>query len=190
MVQNAIDDSISAQSAYDPDSTLEQTESSLKELMDRVAEEARELQFSQFSRRDAVNLGLLLLELGTKRSLPIAIDIRRGDHILFHAALEGATLDNDIWIRAKSRTTVRFSAPSLLVGLRTRLNGGRIKDSNWLDDSSYAAYGGSFPLSVRGSGHVGTVTVSGLPQKADHQLVVEALRLFQLRSDAHSQEVS
>jgi uncharacterized protein (UPF0303 family) len=190
MAQNATNDSVSAKSAYDPDSTLEQTESSLKELMDRVSKEAHELQFPQFSRSDAVNLGLLILELATKRSLPVAIDIRRGDHILFHAALEGATLDNDIWIRAKSRTAVRFSAPSLLVGLQIRLNGGRVKDSNWLDDSSYAAYGGSFPVSVKGAGHVATATVSGLPQKADHDLVVEALRLFQLRSDTDRQEVS
>jgi uncharacterized protein (UPF0303 family) len=30
---------------------------------------------------------------------------------------------------------------------------------------------------VRGTGAVAVVTVSGLPQKADHELVVEALRM-------------
>lgn len=185
MTQNAISASFSTESEYDPDSVLEQSESSLRELMNRVSKEAQDLQFPQFSRNDALNLGLLLVELAAKRSLPIAIDIRSGDHILFHAALEGATPDNDIWIRAKSRAAVRFAAPSLLVGLRARLNGERVKDSDWLDPSSYAAYGGSFPLSVKGSGHVATVTVSGLPQKADHDFVVEALRLFRDRSTTH-----
>ena len=39
----------------------------------------------------------------------------------------------------------------------------------------FAAHGGAFPIYVRGTGAVATVTVSGLPQKADHELVVEAL---------------
>ncbi len=41
--------------------------------------------------------------------------------------------------------------------------------------SEYASDGGSFPLTVKDAGIVGSVTVSGLPQRADHELVVEAL---------------
>jgi uncharacterized protein (UPF0303 family) len=41
--------------------------------------------------------------------------------------------------------------------------------------ADFAAHGGSFPLHVEGAGIVGSVTVSGLPQRADHELVVEAL---------------
>jgi uncharacterized protein (UPF0303 family) len=33
-------------------------------------------------------------------------------------------------------------------------------------------------VAVRGVGFVGTVAVSGLPQKEDHDLVVEAIREF------------
>ncbi|MFD0330409.1 heme-binding protein [Streptacidiphilus monticola] len=47
-----------------------------------------------------------------------------------------------------------------------------------LDPARYAAHGGSFPLLVRGTGPVGTVTVSGLPQLDDHLFVVECLRRF------------
>ena len=38
-----------------------------------------------------------------------------------------------------------------------------------------SSHGGSFPLHVAGVGCVGAVTVSGLPQRDDHALVVEAL---------------
>jgi len=162
--------------AFDPDSGDAQPEGALEALIRRVEAEVRELQFPGFSPDDALNLGLLLVELGKERSLPIAIDITKGGQVLFHASLPGATPDNDQWIRAKQRTAARYEVPSLLVGLRGRLGGGRIEDNAWFDQSRYAAHGGAFPVYVTGVGAVATVTVSGLPQLQDHDLVVEALR--------------
>lgn len=161
---------------FDPDSADAQPEGSLEAFIARIEAETRELQFPGFSLDDALNLGLLLVELGKERSLPIAIDISRSEQVLFHVALPGATPDNEQWIRAKKATAARYEVPSLLVGLRGRRNGGRIEDNAWFDQSRYAAHGGSFPLYVAGVGAVATVTVSGLPQVQDHNLVVEALR--------------
>ena len=160
---------------YDPDSADEQPPGSLAALIGRVLAEMDELQFQSFSKDDALDLGLRLVELGRQRSHPIAVDITTGEQVLFHAAREGATPDNERWIRAKQRTAVRYEVPSLLVGLRARVDGRRIVDNAWFDQSEFAAHGGAFPIYVRGTGMVATVTVSGLPQKADHELVVEAL---------------
>ncbi|MFW5807997.1 MAG: heme-binding protein, partial [Spirochaetota bacterium] len=44
-----------------------------------------------------------------------------------------------------------------------------------LPESEYAPHGGSFPILLRNTGIIGTVTVSGLAQEEDHDLVVEAL---------------
>ena len=161
---------------YDPDSDAAQLEGSLEATIARIEAEIRELQFPGFSLDDSLNLGLLLVELGKERGLPIAIDITKGEQVLFHVALPGATPDNGHWIRAKQRTAARYEVPSLPVGLRGRLSGGRIEDQGWFDETRYAAHGGSFPLYVTGVGAVATVTVSGLPQVEDHDLVVEALR--------------
>jgi uncharacterized protein (UPF0303 family) len=161
---------------FDPDSDAAQPEGSLQALIGRIEGEIHELQFPSFSLDDSLNLGLLLVELGKERGLPIAIDITKGDQVLFHVALPGATPDNEHWIRAKQRTAARYEVPSLLVGLRGRLRGGRIEDQGWFDQTLYAAHGGSFPVYVSGVGAVATVTVSGLPQMQDHDLVVEAMR--------------
>lgn len=178
MVAEQAETTAAPEREYDPEYQGEQSEASLLSLIGRIEGETQELQFPSFDQDDAVSLGLLLVELGRERKLPIAIDIRRGNHILFHAALPGATADNDSWIERKSRTAERYAVPSLLVGLRNRVGGGRIEDFAWFDVKQFAADGGSFPLYVKGTGAVGTVTVSGLPQKADHELVVEALRAF------------
>jgi uncharacterized protein (UPF0303 family) len=41
--------------------------------------------------------------------------------------------------------------------------------------ADYAAHGGGFPVVLRGTGLVGTVVASGLPQREDHALVVAVM---------------
>jgi len=170
--------SLPAGAEFDPDAPAEQPESALLSLIERIEGEVRTLQLDSFNQADALQLGLLLVDLATERSLPIAIDIRRNEHVLFHVSLPGATPDNEIWVEKKSKTAERYAEPSLLVGLKGRLGGGRIEDNGWFDQTRYAPHGGAFPVYVRGTGHVATVTVSGLPQRDDHDFVVEALTTF------------
>jgi uncharacterized protein (UPF0303 family) len=147
-------------------------------LAARIEDEVAELQLDSFTASDALRLGLILVRRGTEGALPIAIDIRRGQQILFHAALEGAQADNDVWIARKARAVERYGIPSLLLGTRPKIAGKRIENEGWFDQMSYAAHGGGFPISVRGAGIVAVATVSGLPQIDDHDLVVAGLREF------------
>lgn len=174
--------SMTSETEFDPGSPDRQSESALQSLIERIENEVSTLELSRFSQTDALALGLLLVNLATERNLPIAIDIRRNKHVLFHVSLPGATPDNDIWVQRKSRTTERYAAPSLLVGLKGRLGGGTLEDNGWFDQTRYASHGGAFPIHVKGTGQVATATVSGLPQIADHDLVVEALTLFRERN--------
>ena len=48
-------------------------------------------------------------------------------------------------------------------------------DRYGLPIADYASHGGSFPMREVGAGVIGSLTVSGLPERADHQLAVEAL---------------
>lgn len=183
MVPEPTDPSAESETEFDPDSPDNQPKSALRSLIERIEGEVRSLQLSSFSQADALALGLLLVDMATERNLPIAIDIRRNEHVLFHASLPGATPDNGIWVQRKSRTAERYAVPSLLVGLRGRLGGGTMEDNGWFDQTRYASHGGAFPIYVKGTGQVATVTVSGLPQKADHDLVVEALISFRRKTE-------
>jgi uncharacterized protein (UPF0303 family) len=44
-----------------------------------------------------------------------------------------------------------------------------------LPPDQYAIHGGCFPLSVAGTGYVGSMAVSGLPQTEDHAFIVRIL---------------
>ncbi|MFV0129738.1 heme-degrading domain-containing protein [Streptomyces sp. HMX112] len=141
------------------------------------AQQAR-LTLDRFTHEDAWMLGSMLVELARERRAPVAIDIRRGAQRLFHCALAGSSADNDDWIERKRRVVERYGESSLLVGARFRAKGKTFEADSHLDPGRYAAHGGSFPITVRGAGVIGAVTVSGLPQVEDHALVVEALERF------------
>jgi uncharacterized protein (UPF0303 family) len=54
--------------------------------------------------------------------------------------------------------------------------GKRIEEAYLISESEYAPHGGCFPVMIKDTGLIGTITVSGLPQEEDHKLVVEAIR--------------
>ncbi|UUU33655.1 heme-degrading domain-containing protein [Streptomyces sp. CA-210063] len=146
--------------------------------IEELEAQERRLVLPRFTYEDAWALGSLLVELARDRNAPVAIDIRRGPQQLFHAALPGSTPDNDAWIDRKRRVAERYASSSYLVGARFRAKDTTFEESSRLDPNLYAAHGGSFPLTVEGTGVIGTVTVSGLPQLEDHAMVVEALERF------------
>ncbi|MFQ1002863.1 heme-degrading domain-containing protein [Modestobacter sp. SSW1-42] len=144
-------------------------------LTELAAQEA-ELQLPGFTNDDAWALGSALVARAQAEQLPVAIEISRHSHQLFHAALPGATPDNDTWIARKAATVHRFGHSSLFVGQRSRENGTTFEAEFGLDPERYVAHGGGFPVLVRDVGPVGVVVVSGLPQVEDHAMVVAALR--------------
>jgi uncharacterized protein (UPF0303 family) len=148
------------------------------DLIARIEEQERRLVFAGFDNDDAWRLGNVLVELARARGLAVTIDIRRNGHQLFHAALPGTSADNDEWILRKVRTVDRYGHSSYLLGLRAVAKGTTFEASSRLDADTYAAHGGCFPINVAGTGPVGTVTVSGLPQAEDHELVVAALESY------------
>jgi uncharacterized protein (UPF0303 family) len=136
-----------------------------------------ELRFSSFDYDTAWRLGLTLRELALSRKQVIVIDIRRfgqPHQPLFYSAL-GGTPDNSRWVQRKTNVVARFSRCSYAIGLLLEQANRTFSDRYNLPDADYAAHGGSFPIHVAGTGIIGAVTVSGLTQREDHNLVVEAL---------------
>ena len=142
--------------------------------LDRVTLQERELQFDSMDEQTAWEIGSRLRALAVERGLSVVIDVRRFGQPLFYTALQGTTPDNVEWVRRKGNAVVRFHRSSYGVGLYLKSKDDSI-EARGLPTADYASHGGSFPITVKSAGIVGSITVSGLPQRADHELVVEAL---------------
>ncbi|HEX5942657.1 MAG TPA: heme-degrading domain-containing protein [Anaerolineales bacterium] len=147
-------------------------------ILEQLLQAEHELQFVSFDESTAWQIGCQLVELAQKEKLPITIDITRGSHQLFHASLPGTSADNDEWIKRKVRLVYRFGHSSFYMGQLLKSKGKRLEEAYLIPESEYAPHGGCFPIMVKNTGMVGTITVSGLPQEEDHKLVVRAIREY------------
>lgn len=147
---------------------------SVADDLTRVTQQERELRLPRFDAEVAWQIGTRLRAMAQERGLAIVIDVRRFNQPLFYAALEGTTPDNPEWVRRKSNIVARYHRSSYGMGLNLRLKGETLEERGH-SIVDFAAHGGSFPVHVEGAGVIGSVTVSGLPQRDDHELVVEAL---------------
>jgi uncharacterized protein (UPF0303 family) len=145
----------------------------------QIARQEADLIFPVFDFDTAWRLGLALRELALTRKHLIVIDIRRfgqPHQPLFYTAL-GGTPDNARWVQRKSNVVARFHRSSYAIGLTLEQTNRTFAERYSLPDADYAAHGGSFPIRVETAGIIGSITVSGLTQREDHNLVVEALCL-------------
>ena len=145
------------------------------EDLEQIALQEKELVLPRLDAQTAWDLGVRLRTMAAERKLPIVIDVRRFGQPLFYAAMDGTTPENVEWVRRKSNVVARFHRSSYAIGIKEKIKNETLLESQGLPVADYATHGGSFPLAVVGAGVVGSVTVSGLPQRSDHEMAVEAL---------------
>ena len=127
-----------------------------------------------FNAEIARKLGEIAVNIASRRGLPVALSIVQPQGAIFFCALEGSSADNAQWIRRKQNTVFHFGKSSLEVGAMFARED-RSLASHGLSTSDFTLFGGGVPLRVANAGIVGAMSVSGLDDVADHELVIEAL---------------
>ncbi len=150
----------------------------MEEILKQLIKEEEELQFIKFNEDTAWQIGSNLVTQAITDRLPITIDITRGDHQVFHASRPGTSADNDEWVKRKVRLVYRFGHSSFYIGQLLKSKGKRLEEAYLISESLYAPNGGCFPILLKGTGVIGTITVSGLAQEEDHQVVIRAIREY------------
>jgi uncharacterized protein (UPF0303 family) len=148
--------------------------------LDRIVLQEKTLQFAEFNATVAWELGQSLKAAAEKRTpvIPVVIDIQLHGFPLFSFAMPGTTPDNWEWVRRKRNVVMRYQRSSYAIGLKYERNNTTLHAATGLDLRDYSTHGGCFPVIVRGVGCVGTITVSGLPQREDHGMVVAAIQHY------------
>jgi hypothetical protein len=129
----------------------------------------------------ALELGSIATASGVKRNLPIAIEVRLGDWIVYHASLPGSKPENDWWIDRKARVVMLKHHSTMYERVSAQERGVDWHKENNLLDETHAIHGGGLPLITKNEGFVGVLLISGLPQVDDHLFGVEVLTEFLAR---------
>ncbi|RIX30757.1 heme-binding protein [Amnibacterium setariae] len=133
--------------------------------------------FDRFDHDDAWRVGSALVEHCRAERLPVVIDITLGEQRVFHAALPGATADNDVWAERKAAVVRRFDRSSAAVAEHYGVDDRpEFYEVFALPRARFAVGEGAVPIRVRGA-QVGVLAISGLETGGDHDLAVLGLRL-------------
>ena len=139
------------------------------------------LTLPSFTHLDAFEIGQIATEIGIERKLPIAVEVRLGDWIIYHASLPGSTAENQWWIDRKARVVLLKHHSTIYERVSAEERGVDWHKENGLLDETHAIHGGGLPLITKNEGFVGVLLISGLPQVEDHLLGVEVLTEFLAR---------
>lgn len=131
--------------------------------------------FPRFDEAVAFSLGMRIRERALKEGLGLVADVRTWDRPLFYMALPPTTGDNQHWVRRKYNLVQRVSKSSYRVVLENTSGVDHFLPRRGLNDADFVLAGGGFPIRVTGAGMIGCVTVSGLHERDDHAVAVDAI---------------
>jgi len=145
-----------------------------------LLEEEEVLKLPSLTNNDALEIGEIATTLGKQRKLPIAIEVRIDEWVVFHASLEGSKPENDWWIGKKSRVVMMKQHSTMYERVLAEELGVDWYKENKVKDDTHAIHGGALPL-ITPTGFAGILIISGLPQVEDHLFAVEVLAEFLAR---------
>jgi uncharacterized protein (UPF0303 family) len=140
-----------------------------------ITEQEALLRFTAFDANTAWALGSILRQKLLAAGAGGTVEIEIAGQLLFACATPGATPGQADWIRRKRNTVRCFARSTYAVGRTLERDSEDLAARHGLSLADYAAHGGGFPIVVEGVGPIGSIVLSGLPQRQDHALVVAAL---------------
>ena len=146
----------------------------------QLLEEEQILRLPSLTNSDAVEIGEIATTLGNLRKVPLAVQVRIGDWIVFHASLEGSKPENDWWINRKVAVVKLKQHSTMYERVYAEERGVNWHKENNLRDETHAIHGGALPL-ITVEGFKGILIISGLPQVEDHVFAFEVLTEFLAR---------
>ena len=144
----------------------------VQEMLDMIAEQEHILVYDDFSNADALRLGVEIAEQVKESERPVAIRIYLEDLLVFQYTMRGKEEWHYGWAEKKRKIVEATGHSSFYVMLQHE-HLGKWKEFEGDETKAYAC--GGFPIKVKEKGMIGSVSISGLVDPQDHNVVVAAL---------------
>ena len=147
----------------------------------QLLSEEQHLLLPNFDHLEALDIGYIAKTIGLQGNLPIAVEVRLDDWVVYHVSLPGSKVENSWWIARKARVVKLKHHSTLYERVRSEERSEDWFALNKVDEEEYAIHGGGLPLITEDQEFVGVLLISGLPQVEDHLLGVEVLTEYLAR---------
>ena len=138
----------------------------------------KELVFQAFTNEDGKAIGEAIIDKVKTMGRAVVVDIVRNRQRIYYHAMEGTHIDFERRAVKKARIVQDYFMSSIKLCKFLEMNGKTMEEMLQLSSQEYSARGGSFPIHVKGSGIIGTITVSGMDHEEDHQVIVDVLEAY------------
>lgn len=139
-----------------------------------LQEQEEKLRFKNFSREDALAIGLRIIELAkSKYKGNVAVRITEDKATVFACMMPEMTLEKDLWINRKLNVSKATGISSLRAYME--ITSGRMIETWRGREDSFAACGGCMPVFMIKGPIFAYITVSGLEHHLDHQIIADAV---------------
>jgi uncharacterized protein (UPF0303 family) len=151
--------------------------------LDVIKHQEQALQFASFDNDAALAIGNRIIQQAKEEKVAVTVDITVNRNPLFFHAMAGTSPNNIDWIRRKSNLVNRTGHASFFTHVEAANAGRDFDNLPTFDPKDFAAHGGSFPIFLKGTGPIGTITVSGLAGIDDHGMAVRAIKWYLKQDD-------
>ncbi|WP_407535298.1 heme-degrading domain-containing protein [Elizabethkingia miricola] len=136
----------------------------------------RKIELDSFSNRIAFDMGVKIIDLAKSRNQHIAVEVCRLNQTVFLYVDDTLPVDKHNWLRRKANITRQFEESSLSVKNDLKEGNMSLEKTFGLDERDFLAKGGAIPIFVKNGGMIAIITVSGLHDEEDHNIIIEALK--------------
>ncbi|MCT3918331.1 heme-binding protein [Elizabethkingia anophelis] len=136
----------------------------------------RRIELDSFSNRMAFDMGVKIIDLAKSRNQHIAVEVCRLNQTVFLYVDDTLLVDKHNWLRRKANIARQFEESSLSVKNDLKEGNMSLEKTFGLDERDFLAKGGAIPIFVKNGGMIAIITVSGLHDEEDHNIIIEALK--------------
>ncbi|CAI9672810.1 MULTISPECIES: heme-degrading domain-containing protein [Elizabethkingia] len=136
----------------------------------------RRIELDSFSNRIGFDMGVKIIDLAKSRNQHIAVEVCRLNHTIFLYVDDTLPVDKHNWLRRKANIARQFEESSLSVKNDLKEGNMNLERTFGLDEKDFLAKGGAIPIFVKNGGMIAIITVSGLHDEEDHNIIIEALK--------------